>query len=115
MLAPRKGIPDEVELLAEQRMEGGSCGIAADHAHRLQSKTFANAIADNLVECVKADVVTGIRPWPTIDAATDAARTWCAEVNGRIHTEIDAVPDKWLPLPTRRLSTCILGSLYPPG
>jgi transposase len=49
-------------------------------------------------------------PWPGLAAAHAAARAWCAEVNGRVHSETCAVPAERLageravlrPLPARR-------------
>lgn len=70
----------------------------------------SKGLVEHLVGYAKADLVVGVGPWPTIDAANDAARVWCAETNGRAHTEIAAVPDARLvvertllrPLPSLR-------------
>lgn len=70
----------------------------------------SKGVVEHLVGYAKADLVVGSGPWPTIDAANDAARAWCAETNGRVHTEIAAVPDARLvierallrPLPSLR-------------
>lgn len=53
----------------------------------------SKGLVEHLVGYAKADLIVGVGPWPTIDAANDAARVWCAETNARIHTEIAAVPD----------------------
>src|SRR5439155_2150976 len=53
--------------------------------------------------CVKRD-------WPELGTANAAARAWCAEVNGQVHSEIAALPAERLlserevlrPLPTQR-------------
>ena len=41
--------------------------------------------------------------WPDLAAANAAARAWCAEVNGRVHSEIVAVPIERLVLERERL------------
>ena len=52
----------------------------------------SKGVVENLVGYAKADLVVPAGGWPTIDEANEAARTWCAEVNARVHSEIAAVP-----------------------
>ena len=53
----------------------------------------SKGIVENLVGYAKSDLVIPAGGWPTIEAANEDARLWCNEVNGRIHSEIVAVPD----------------------
>jgi transposase len=53
----------------------------------------SKGIVENLVGYAKSDLVIPAGGWQTIEAANEDARLWCAEVNGRIHSEIAAVPD----------------------
>lgn len=41
--------------------------------------------------------------WPDLGAANAAARAWCAEVNGRVHSEIVAIPAERLLVERERL------------
>ena len=50
--------------------------------------------------------------WPDLAAANDAAREWCQEVNGRVHSEIAAVPAEQLVMERNLLRQ--LPSLRPP-
>jgi len=58
----------------------------------------------------KRDLVVGLGPWATIADANATAVAWCAEVNGRAHSETSTVPDDRLvtertllrPLPSLR-------------
>ena len=50
--------------------------------------------------------------WPDLAAANEAARRWCQEVNGRLHSEIAAVPAERLA--TERGLLRPLPSLRPP-
>lgn len=49
--------------------------------------------------------------WPYLGAANTAARAWCAEVNGRVHSEIMAIPAERLAIERNRLRA--LPSLRP--
>jgi transposase len=50
-----------------------------------------------LVRLAKSDLVVPAGDFGgDLAAANDAARAWCAEVNARVHTEIQAVPDQRL-------------------
>ena len=70
----------------------------------------SKGVVENLVGYAKRDLVVGLGPWATIAEANAAAVTWCAEVNGRVHSETVAVPDERLvtertllrPLPSLR-------------
>jgi len=73
----------------------------------------SKGVVEHLVGYAKADLVVGSGPFSSLDAANEAARTWCVEVNGRVHSEIAAVPDARLaterrllrPLPSLRPAT----------
>jgi hypothetical protein len=58
---------------------------------------------EHLVGYAKADLVVGCGPFPTPEAANEAAPGWCTEVNGRLHSEIAAVPDQRLAVERRLL------------
>jgi hypothetical protein len=47
---------------------------------------------EHLVGYAKTDLLIGLGPFGGPDDANVAAVAWCAEVNGRIHTETSAVP-----------------------
>ena len=53
----------------------------------------SKGMVENLVGYAKRDLVIPAGGWPNIDRANEAARAWCAEVNGAVHSEIAAVPD----------------------
>jgi len=65
-----------------------------------------------LVGYVQTDLVIPSGGWESLAAANAAARAWCAEVNGRVHSEIAAIPAERLatergvlrPLPSLRAS-----------
>jgi transposase len=52
----------------------------------------SKGIVENLVGYAKSDLVVPRAPFAGLPAANDAARAWCAEVNGATHSEICAVP-----------------------
>jgi len=56
----------------------------------------SKGMVENLVGYAKSDLVVGLGPWATIPDANTAAASWCAEVNGRVHSETSAVPDERL-------------------
>jgi transposase len=72
----------------------------------------SKGIVENLVGYAKADLMVPQAPFGDLAAANDAARAWCAEVNGVLHSEIRAVPAERLvterellaPLPSLRAS-----------
>jgi transposase len=66
----------------------------------------SKGMVEHLVGYAKRDLVTGLGPFADLGHANSAAVSWCAEVNGRLHGEIMAVPDE------RLLVECtLLGSL----
>src|SRR5437868_2510804 len=72
----------------------------------------SKGIVENLVGYAKGDLLVPQAPFGDLAAANDAARAWCAEVNGVTHSEICAVPAERLvierellaPLPSLRAS-----------
>lgn len=72
----------------------------------------SKGIVEALVGYAKADLVVPAGGWPSLEEANRAAREWCREVNGRVHSEIAAVPTERLlvertllrPLPALRPS-----------
>ncbi len=52
----------------------------------------SKGIAGNLVGYAKAGLMVPQAPFAGFTAANAAARAWCAEVNGAVHSEICAVP-----------------------
>jgi hypothetical protein len=67
---------------------------------------------ENLVGYAKSDLMVPQAPFGDLAAANEAARAWCAEVNGVVHSEICAVPAERMlterellaPLPSLRAS-----------
>jgi transposase len=53
----------------------------------------SKGMVENLVGYAKSDLVIPAGGWPNLDTANEDARTWCDEVNARIHSEIVAVPE----------------------
>jgi transposase len=72
----------------------------------------SKGVVENLVGYAKSDLVVPAGGWATIEEANAAARAWCAEVNGRVHSEIAAVPE--IRLATERNVLRPLPSLRPP-
>jgi hypothetical protein len=72
----------------------------------------SKGIVENLVGYAKADLMVPRAPFGDYAAANQAARQWCAEVNGVTHSEICAVPAERMlterellgPLPSLRAS-----------
>jgi transposase len=72
----------------------------------------SKGIVENLVGYAKADLMVPQAPFGDLAAANEAARAWCAEVNGVVHSEICAVPAERMlterellgPLPSLRAS-----------
>jgi hypothetical protein len=73
----------------------------------------SKGVVENLCGYVQTDLLIPalLEPeWPDLAAANIAARTWCAEVNSQVHSEICAVPNERLlsesqvlrPLPSGR-------------
>ena len=72
----------------------------------------SKGVVENLVGYAKADLMIPGAPFADLATANAAAVAWCAEVNGRVHSETSAVPDERLvaerpllrPLPSLRPS-----------
>jgi hypothetical protein len=72
----------------------------------------SKGIVENLVGYAKADLVVPEVPFADLAGANTAARAWCAEVNGVVHSETMAVPAERVvterellgPLPSLRAS-----------
>ncbi len=73
----------------------------------------SKGLVENLCGYVQTDLIIPAlleQDWPDLAAANAAARAWCAEVNGQLHSEIAAIPAERLlrerdvlrPLPTQR-------------
>ena len=56
----------------------------------------SKGVVEHLVGYAKSDLLVGLGPFADLGAANTAAVAWCAEVNGRVHSEIVAVPDERL-------------------
>jgi phage tail protein X len=52
----------------------------------------SKGIAENLVGYAKTDLMVPQAPFTGLAAANEAAKAWCAEVNGVMHSEVCAVP-----------------------
>jgi transposase len=94
--------PDYVRLAAHYGFRPDFCEAADPES---------KGVVEALVGYAKADlVVPGAAGWDGLAEANQAARAWCAEVNGRMHTETCAVPAERLatergvlrPLPSLR-------------
>jgi hypothetical protein len=93
--------PDYVRLAAHYGFRPDFC-----EAGDPESK----GVVEALVGYAQTDLVIPAGGWESLAAANEAARAWCAEVNGRVHTEIAAIPAERLatergvlrPLPTLR-------------
>jgi hypothetical protein len=66
----------------------------------------SKGVVEHLVGYAKSDLLVGLGPFDGPDDANTAAGSWCAELNGRLHSEIMAVPDERL-----ALERTLLGSL----
>ncbi len=71
----------------------------------------SKGIVEHLVGYAKRDLVIPAAGWPSIEAANEAARAWCTEVNSQVHSEIAAVPE--VRLATERALLRPLPSLRP--
>ena len=71
----------------------------------------SKGIVENLVGYAKRDLIVPQAPFTDLAAANEAARQWCAEVNGVPHSEICAVPAARLD--TERELLTVLPSLRP--
>jgi transposase len=55
----------------------------------------SKGMVENLAGYVQTDLLIPAEleaPWPDLATANAAARAWCAEVNARLHSEIQAIP-----------------------
>jgi hypothetical protein len=52
----------------------------------------SKGVVENLVGYAKRDLVIPGAPWPSVEAANEAAVAWCTEVNRALHSEIAAIP-----------------------
>jgi transposase len=71
----------------------------------------SKGVVEHLVGYAKRDLLLGQGPFGDLATANTAARAWCAEVNGRSHAEIAAIPDERLA--TERTLLRSLPSLRP--
>jgi transposase len=53
----------------------------------------SKGMVENLVGYAKSDLVIPAGGWSDVTTANADAAAWCAEVNGRIHSEIVAIPE----------------------
>jgi transposase len=56
----------------------------------------SKGVVEALVGYAKSDLLVGLGPFAELGDANTAAVSWCAEVNGRPHSETMAVPDERL-------------------
>src|SRR5450755_3502480 len=116
VLADRMGclkggvVANVVVPTAEYVRFAGHYGFRPDFCEAADPES--KGIVENLVGYAKGDLLVPQAPFGDFTAANDAARAWCAEVNGVIHSEICAVPAERLvierellaPLPSLRAS-----------
>lgn len=72
----------------------------------------SKGMVEHLAGYVQTDLVVPAGGWESVASANAAASAWCAEVNGRVHTETAAVPLERLA--TERSVLRPLPSLRPP-
>lgn len=82
------------------------CGVAVPHPDYVRFATHfgfrpdfceaadpeSKGVVESLVGYAKSDLVVPAGDWANLEQANAAARSWCAEVNGCVHSEIAAVP-----------------------
>jgi hypothetical protein len=116
VLADRMGclkggvVANVVVPTAEYVRFAGHYGFRPDFCEAADPES--KGIVENLVGYAKADLMVPRAPFGDLAAANAAARAWCAEVNGAVHSEICAVPAERLlterellgPLPSLRVS-----------
>jgi hypothetical protein len=74
----------------------------------------SKGVVENLVGYAQTDLVIPSGGWESIAEGNGAAESWCTEVNGRVHSEIAAIPAERLlvergvlrPLPALRVALC---------
>lgn len=72
----------------------------------------SKGVVENLVGYAKADLVIPFEPGIALAEANAAAVAWCAEVNAKLHSEIQAIPIERLEIERKALRP--LPSLRPP-
>ena len=72
----------------------------------------SKGVVEALVGYAKSDLVVPSGGWDDTDHANDDARSWCLEINARMHSEISAIPAERL-VEERRVMRA-LPSLRPP-
>src|SRR6266852_3099628 len=98
VLADRMGclkggvVANVVVPTAEYVRFAGHYGFRPDFCEAVDPQS--KGIVENLVGYAKADLMVPQAPFGDLTAANAAARAWCAEVNGAVHSEICAVPDR---------------------
>ena len=116
VLADRMGclkggvVANVVVPTAEYVRFAGHYGFRPDFCEAADPES--KGIVENLVGYAKADLMVPQAPFGDLTAANAAARAWCVEVNGALHSEICAVPAERLlterellaPLPSLRAS-----------
>jgi transposase len=116
VLADRMGclkggvVANVVVPTAEYVRFAGHYGFRPDFCEAADPES--KGIVENLVGYAKADLMVPQAPFGDLAAANTAARSWCAEVNGAVHSEICAVPAERMlterellgPLPSLRAS-----------
>src|SRR6266851_1780666 len=116
VLADRMGclkggvVANVVVPTAEYVRFAGHYGFRPDFCEAADPES--KGIVENLVGYAKADLMVPQAPFGDLTAANAAARAWCAEVNGAVHSEICAVPAERMlterellgPLPSLRAS-----------
>jgi transposase len=114
VLADRMGclkggvVANVVVPTAEYVRFAGHYGFRPDFCEAADPES--KGIVENLVGYAKSDLMVPQAPFGDLTAANQAARSWCAEVNGVTHSEICAVPAERLmterellaPLPSLR-------------
>ena len=102
------------------------CGIAVPHPDYVRFATHfrfrpdfceaadpeSKGVVESLVGYVKSDLVVPLGDWANLEEANAAARVWCGEVNGQVHSEIAALPAERLTKELEVLRT--LPQLRPP-
>jgi len=86
-------------------------GFAPDFCEAADPES--KGVVEHLVGYAKSDLVVPAGGWPALTEANAAAQSWCAEVNGRRHADIAAIPVERLaierpllrPLPSLRPAT----------
>lgn len=56
----------------------------------------SKGMVESLVGYAKSDLVVGLGPFRDVGEANEAAPRWCEEINGRLHSEIQAIPSQRL-------------------